>query len=320
MGYWTKNYIMGEGVICLLSFIFQLLLSLLLSFILVCIIGFVGYSLGFVRKYMKESKKSKISIKDLKEIMTRSRYPLFYEIVKWHVIDIVRGRDFFDLFGIWCFTGYYGEGKTLGAVAYALKVKEKYPNVKIYTNFNLVGQDGKIDKWEDILNLPPWSILIFDEIQGTFASTKFADFPMELLAKLTKCRKKKLAIYASSPVYTRMSIQLRESTEYVIVCKNHFRRSRWFTYDFYHVDQYEKYMEDKDKLKKCRLERKHVVATDDLYSKYDTLEDVQPMDVVPQQQAGTGKSKVDLNTVTKLIDLKMKDFESRLQKKYKLVC
>lgn len=302
----------------MLSFILELLLSLLLSIILVLLLGFVGYSINFVLKYMKESKKSKISIKDLKEIMTKSRYPLLYEIVKWHIIDIIRGRDFFDLFGIWCFTGYYGEGKTIGAVNYALKLKEKYPYIHIFSNFNLVGQERKIEKWQDLLDLPEWSIVIFDEIQGTFVSNKFADFPLELLQKLTQCRKRHLAIFASSPVYTRMTIQLRESTDLIIVCKNMFKRKRWFVYDFYNTDKYEKYMEDKDKLKKHRIQRVHMVATDDLYSKYNTYEEVKALDVVPQQQAGAGKGKVDLNTVNKLIDIRMKDLESKLQKKYKL--
>lgn len=285
----------------MIKLIFEIIVYIILSLLLVYCIGFIILTIN----YMLEKKKS------IKEVIIKEKYPFIYEVVKWHIIDIIRNRDFFELFGIWCFTGYYGQGKTLGAVMYAMKLKKKYPYIHIYSNFNLKGQDGRITKWQDLLELPQNSIVIFDEIQSTFASTQFKDFPLELLWKLTQCRKSKLAIFASSPVYSRMSIQLRESTDYVIECKNMFKRKRWFVYKFYHASDYEKYQDDKDKLRNKRVDVKHIVASDDDYDLYDTSETVQRFDITDNDVKVKGLTR---NDVEKIIDYKLKS----LIKKYNI--
>ncbi|MCX7746586.1 MAG: zonular occludens toxin domain-containing protein [Clostridia bacterium] len=241
------------------------------------------------------------------------QYLFLFEFIKWVIIDILRGKDRFKLFGIWAFTGYYGQGKTIGAVTFALRLKKRYKDIKIYTNFNMRGQDGKITCPEDIVKLEfveGRKIIIFDEIQSTFSSTSWADFPLELLWGLTQCRKNQMCVFASTPVYTRMSIQLRESTDKVIVCKNVFNLDRWFRYKFYRAEDYEEYRENKLKLLQNCLMTIAFVASDKHYKRYNTKEIVQRFELEDQKGSKGVSSK-------KLADLKnelIKRFEERFTK------
>lgn len=289
----------------MVAFILQFFVVLILSLFLTYIIGFCVLTI----RYLKPWKGYSISLPYLKYVIRTERYPMLYEVPKWILIDIIRGRDFFDLFGIWCFTGYYGEGKTMGAVQYAMMLKKRYPHIHIYTNFNMAYQDGKITSWQDLLELPPWTIVIFDEIQSTFTSTQYSDFPIELLWKLTQCRKQNLAVFASSPVYHRMSIQLRESTDYVIECKNMLKRKRWFKYDFYRAANYEKYVANPEKVKPIKEFTRHICVNDADYNLYDTKETVQRQDIAGDNKKVKGMTK---NDVVKLIDEKIKPLERKI--------
>lgn len=225
-------------------------------------------------------------------------------LIKWLVYDILRGKSYFKLFGIWCFTGYYGEGKSLGEVNFAFNLQKKHPemNIKIYSNFNVKGQDGKITCWEDILDLPKNTILLFDEIQSTFTSTRFKDFPMELLWKLTQCRKHGLAIFCTSPVYSRMSIQLRESCDYVIESKNVMKLDRYFKYTFFRADKYERFNQAEgifDNLKKGKFIEfvYSFVARDLEYSRYNTKEQIDRFDIVGDETPQTKGKALDIKKI-----------------------
>lgn len=72
--------------------------------------------------------------------------PIFIKdlfIIDWSVF---RG------YGFWCYCGLGGSGKTLSMVYQLIKIKNKYPDVKILTNFNFDYADGKIESWRDLLN------------------------------------------------------------------------------------------------------------------------------------------------------------------------
>jgi hypothetical protein len=240
-------------------------------------------------------------------------------LIKWVLLDIKRGKSYFKLFGIWCFTGYYGEGKSLGEVTFAFRLKEKYPemDIKIYSNFEVEGQDGRITCWEDILDLPKNTILLFDEIQSTFTSTKYADFPIELLWKLTQCRKHGLAIFCTSPVYTRMSIQLRESCDYVVECKNIFHLDRLFKYTFFKADEYEAYKSVGGLLAGVKKNlfvdfTYSFVARDIDYSRYDTTAQIDKFDVVKENPKSTKKlSNNEISALENRVIKKVLDYVAR---------
>jgi hypothetical protein len=281
-----------------LAFYIATIIRLLISQITICKrVGFKYFKKRFFKRFMYSH-----SVK-------------VFDFVKWVAFDILHGKDYFKLFGVWCFTGYYGQGKTLGAIKYAYSLREKYSykNIKIYSNFNLIGQDGSVECWQDLLKLPKCSIVIFDEIQSTFSSTEHSKFPIDLLWHLTQCRKEELAIFCSSPVYTRMSIQLRESCDYIIECSNFAKLDRWFRYAFFREDKYEKYKSDTGKFdflnKRKYIEFNHsFIATNKDYGRYDTKQKVDRLDV---QDTNTKVNKTDFNMLRNLM---IKEIEERMKK------
>lgn len=203
------------------------------------------------------------------------RYIKPVDFVKWVAIDLFRGKDNLRLYGIWAFTGYYGQGKTLGCVQFANQLKENYPHrdIKIFSNIYVKGQERRIMNWEELLDLPPNSIFIFDESQADFSCNN-REFPDDLLRKITQCRKRRLAMFMTSPRFNRMNINIRESVNFIIDCKNIFNLDRWFKYIFYRAEDYEQHQENKLKLLQSRYLVLDFVTNDRDYQKYNTVEEV----------------------------------------------
>jgi hypothetical protein len=200
------------------------------------------------------------------------------EFLKWVIIDIARGKDRLRLFGIWAFTGYYGEGKTMGCVQFAKHLQKQYPhrNIKIFSNIDVVGQEKKIQDWKELLDLPKNSIFIYDESQSDWScNIGVNSFPEDFLRRITQVRKKQFAMFMTSPRYNRMNINIRESISFVIECKNLFSLDRWFSYNFYRAEDYEQYYDNKLKLKLHRYFKISIVAQDKDYRQYDTTQEVE---------------------------------------------
>lgn len=222
------------------------------------------------------------------------------DFAKWVIIDILRGKDKLKLFGIWAFTGYYGEGKTMGCVNFAKSLQTKYPHrdIKIYSNIMVEGQVKRVESWEEVLSLPKNSIFIYDESQSDWSCNN-RDFPEDLLRQITQCRKRQLAMFMTSPVFTRMNINIRESVNFVVVCHNIMGADRWFTYDFYRREEYEAHMESKLKLRMNRLFRESLIATDDVYKQYDTVEEVKTIKKIqPRDKTEQIRSEYELKIRT----------------------
>lgn len=224
-----------------------------------------------------------------------SRYFNTFDALKWLIYDFFSGKEKIKFFGIWAFTGYFGQGKTLGAVTLANFYKRKYAhkNIQIYTNFEMVGQAGKIESWEDMLDLPKWSLIIFDEMQSTFTSQKFKDFPIDLLWKLTQCRKNKLMVFASTPVFHRLAVQIRENVDYVVTCKNVFGWDRMFKYGFYKAPDYERSIDNPLKLIKNREFSITNIATNKEYRAYNTDQIVDRLDI-SQESTKKNSNKIKI--------------------------
>ena len=301
----------------MLNIITQLILTLaiviILLFITYLVITIIKIYLN-LRKINYRSHGFKFKFKHFLYNVKFYRFIKIVDFCKWVIIDIFKGKDKFKLFGIWSFTGYFGQGKTLGAVKFAKSIQDKYPNKKIsiFTNFNMKGQNGKITKWEDLLNLPKNTIVIFDEIQSTFTSQKFKDFPLDLLWKITQCRKHSLAVFCTSPVFNRMSIQLRENTDYVIECKNVLDLDRWFRYSFYHADEYEAYKDNPNSKKLKKVMDISFIANDHDYRLYNTHEIVQKFDISCQSKETTkntfsvNEQKKDLDDIVRIVKKEVK--------------
>lgn len=207
-----------------------------------------------------------------------TRYIKPIEFLKWVLIDIIRGKDKLRLWGIWAFTGYYGEGKTMGCVQFAKHLQKSYPhrNIQIYSNIYVADQVRRVESWEELLCLPKNSIFIYDESQADWScNIGVNSFPEDFLRRITQCRKKQFAMFMTSPKFNRMNINLRESVNFVIECKNILQSDRWFKYVFYRSEDYESYRENKLKLAMSRYLQLSFVVNDKDYKQYNTVEEVE---------------------------------------------
>lgn len=179
-------------------------------------------------------------------------------------------------YGFWLYCGLGGSGKTLSMVEYLKRMREKYPNVKIYTNFNCSIADGQINNWEELINYDNGDegiIFGFDEIHLTFASTEWEKCPSNMLEYISQQRKLHKQIVASSQVFTRIDKKLREQTNYVIECKSLFL-GRWIFNKAFNTAEYLANDEkgDKGARKRKRAWRYNFVAYDSIRKLYDTMQ------------------------------------------------
>lgn len=78
----------------------------------------------------------------------------FIEALPYAIKDfIVMDKKEFRGYGFHIFCGLGGSGKTVSLVNRLLAMKEKYPNLKIYTNFYFTGADGFINDWRDLIEI-----------------------------------------------------------------------------------------------------------------------------------------------------------------------
>lgn len=179
-------------------------------------------------------------------------------------------------YGFWLYCGLGGSGKTVSMVEYLIRMKRKYPKVKVYTNFDFALADGKITSWQDIINFDNGDngvIFGFDEIHLTFASQKWADCPDNMLEYISQQRKLHKQIVATSQVFTRINKQLREQTNYVIECSSLLLGRLIFNKAFHTAD----YLANEERgdngaHKRKRAWRYSFVATDAIRKKYDTMQ------------------------------------------------
>ncbi len=117
-------------------------------------------------------------------------------------------------------------------------------------------------------------IIALDEIHVTFDSSNWQSFPPEMLALLSFNRKISLQFLCSSQIYERIPKKVRDIANYTIICKNVLGADRFFVNYYYQKDDYEaKFAGTKKKAAFIR----EFVASDELYSLYDTLEQIDNM-------------------------------------------
>lgn len=187
-----------------------------------------------------------------------------------------QGKKIFREYGLTMFVGPQGSGKTISMVDYCLGLKEKYPNCKLYSNFTIEGQDGKLKSMNDLLKLRNGEdgiIFCIDEIQNEFSTMASRNFPETLLSTLTMQRKQRIHIVASSQVFTRVAKPIREQCFHVVECRTFF--SRWTRERCYYADEYNSIIDSHslDKRRKLRkVWKKSFIQTDELRETYDTME------------------------------------------------
>lgn len=185
----------------------------------------------------------------------------------------------FTEFGLKMFTGRQGSGKTVGMVYRLEKLRKKYPDADIYTNFQYIHQTGPLLSLNDLLtkrNGEKGVIFAIDEIQNEFSSMTSKDFPESLLSTVTMQRKQRIVILASSQVFTRVSKPLREQCFEVIECKTYF--GRWTVLKAFDADDYNLILDSNNpdvRLKLRKVWRLSFIQNNYIRELYDTYQVVQ---------------------------------------------
>lgn len=134
-----------------------------------------------------------------------------------------------DRYGIECYMGLAGSGKTISMVKRLYDLREKYGNsIYIITNFKSPLSDflmkkkanGKTD-YSILLGFYNKPVVVaWDEMQNDFKSTNLKDFPDDLLRRLTQVRKGNgmLLLYTTQD-FKGIDSTLRKITFYYNECR-----------------------------------------------------------------------------------------------------
>ena len=187
------------------------------SFTLYLIIFILSvFGTSFLIQFIQYSVRNKIKLKRSASVYRkRSKLKrIFIDFPRALARDLLR-RDpnEFRVNGFHCMCGEQGSGKTIGMVDKIRELKQKYPKVKVLSNFDCDLSDGLITDWRDIVftnNGKEGIIIAIDEIQNWFSTAESKDFPPEMLQEITQQRKQRKMIIATSQRFQRLAKPLRE--------------------------------------------------------------------------------------------------------------
>lgn len=198
----------------IIDILYAVFFALFCLFMLIGIVSFFAFMVRFIKGDRLKKRTVKSQYKK-RNVFIR----LFWDLPRALVSDLYsRDPDCLPLHGLFMFCGAQGSGKTIAAVEMLLRYLKMYPKIKIRSNIGIKFQHGKIHGWRDIVGVHNGAIGqidFIDEIQNSFASTEFKNFPPEMLEEITQERKKHKVIVATAQVFTRVSKALREQTTYL---------------------------------------------------------------------------------------------------------
>lgn len=200
---------------------------------------------------------------------------MLIDFMRWEIYDlllsIINGRTF-NLYGVSCFCGRQGSGKTIGVVEELERIKKIFPECIICTNINYLKQDIPLTSWLQLLELRNGDkgvVFVIDEVQNN--GLDWTKFPETLLAVITQQRKQKIKIYVTTQVYKNLVIQLRRQCFDVIECKTFL--TRWTRHKCFDAEEYNNVIDNPTPEKKFRLPKKwrhSFIQSNFLRNLYDT--------------------------------------------------
>ena len=149
------------------------------------------------------------------------KFLIFLKLVFLDFLKYLRTGPTFSEYGLTCFVGVQGAGKTIALVEYCRRMKKRFPRCVIVSNFDLSIADHRMESWRDFFkyrNGTDGVIFAIDEIQLEFSALDWKDFPPELLGEISQQRKQAIKIVTTSQRFMRMAKPLREQTFEVVEC------------------------------------------------------------------------------------------------------
>lgn len=145
---------------------------------------------------------------------------LFVDFPKRFIHDrLLRDPDEFDLYGLWCFVGQQGSGKSIALVEMLRSIKSKFPRCKILSNIDITFSDQLITDPADFVfndNGGDGMVVVLDEAQNWFNSAESRNFPPEVLQEICQERKQHKMIAMTTQRFNRLSAALREQIDYYV--------------------------------------------------------------------------------------------------------
>lgn len=215
--------------------------------------------------------------------------PLFRVIVKnLHLIGVYSFVDLytyirykkwldFNWFGIDCFIGLFGHGKTLSMIHRANIIYNQYGDkIRFFSNVHLnnipyielVNFQQLVDLGEEDKSDYVGNVVLIDEVENVLNNRNFAKFPLALLHVINQQRKSKVYIMCTSPRFFQIDKMLRQITTKVYICDKFWRFQHLQSFDAW---DYENAMNTRD-IK--RMSNIWWFVKNQDYNAYNTLEKV----------------------------------------------
>lgn len=194
-----------------------------------------------------------------------------------------RDINFFNASGLIIFEGKQGSGKTISAVREASLLKARFPECKVYSNTDLIFQDGGLVDWTPLTQIDNGKygmVFLLDEISIWFNNRAWkgsggkGGFPPEMLQVVTQNRKCKRLIIGTAQSAQLCDKQIRIQANYFVKCGTLLG---CITYQVWRVPEW-----DSDgNLLKMRFKRfTWFVQSDFLRQCYDTYATIKTLDKV----------------------------------------
>jgi len=265
----------------ILTRVYQLLVILAASFLAFLLFSIIKYRIN----------PFKMSIEKLRH--QRVRFKLF-SFLRWMIVDhadAAKKGYVFEEYGFTIFCGRQGAGKTVSMVEYLNRMRRKYPNCIIVTNFSYRYGNEQMTDWKqffEIRNGTDGVIFAIDEIHSEYSNASWKDFPEALLSEISQQRKQRIKIVATSQQYSRVAKPIREQCFSVVQCKTLLRR--WTFCKEYDALDYDLYLSANVASKKARFRwfrRWSYVQSPSLRECFDTYEKIERLKKMEFEERGT---------------------------------
>jgi len=190
------------------------------------------------------------------------------QFIRWKIYDF-RHPPEKRPYGITCYVGLPGRGKTLSLVEKLFEIKREFPKAKIFTNFGFVEQDGAIKDWHDLLDQENGSdgvVFGIDEVHELFNRKDWASMPPQMLSLFSQNRKHAKQFICTAQAYADIGIDLRRRCHFIIECNNF--ANRWILQRAFAPEDYKEF--DGTRSSRHRAWRRSFIASNAIYESYDT--------------------------------------------------
>lgn len=170
---------------------------------------------------MSETRVKRVKAKKYSSRGFFNKLSLFFSYKTYDVYRSMRDGTKFEEYGTSMYCGRQGAGKTISMTEYLERMRVKYPEALIVTNYGYKHQHAEFRDWNDffdIRNGEKGVIFAIDEIQNEFSAAAWNKFPESLLSEITQQRKQRIKIVCTSQIFTRVAKPLREQCNDVIEC------------------------------------------------------------------------------------------------------